>query len=309
MGHEARALLLVAPGTPEERPVPIWDRLFAGRECSGVDESRRVLIEDPEVSRHHLEIRLDGDRAWLIDLSTNGTRLNGVRVERAVSTPLHEGDRITVGSIELEFRFLPPADVLGVGYAPTLRRFTRTDLAVVVGDVVGYTRLTAQVGNEALISILGLTFDTLRESLQRHGGNVANIVGDAFFAVWERDRAPDALRSAISFALDGRRALQELAIETRVSDAPVLRMGWGVTCGEAAIGALTSSLVHVVGEPANLAFRLSTVAGRADRPEVLTTAPVHQATKALFSFKGPFEVAIKGRDNPETVYGIERRSA
>ncbi len=54
-----------------------------------------VPLADPNVSRHHAEIRRDGDRVFLIDLgSTNGTRVNGVPVHQR---QLVGGDVVTVG--------------------------------------------------------------------------------------------------------------------------------------------------------------------------------------------------------------------
>jgi hypothetical protein len=65
-----------------------------------------VQINDPNVSRRHLELRQEGATYWLVDLdSTNGTLVNGKRVER---TKLEDGDRITIGGTELVFaRKLP----------------------------------------------------------------------------------------------------------------------------------------------------------------------------------------------------------
>jgi len=80
-------LLVIAPDAAEERSIPVYDRLVVGRECAGVEERHRLLIDDPAISRTHLELRLDfgRDQAWLTDLSTNGTRVNGQRIERCRS--------------------------------------------------------------------------------------------------------------------------------------------------------------------------------------------------------------------------------
>jgi hypothetical protein len=72
------------------------DRVVIGRskDCD-------IRIEDPNVSRHHAEVRREGEAYWLVDLdSTNGVELNGSRVKRS---RLNEGDRITVGSTDLVF--------------------------------------------------------------------------------------------------------------------------------------------------------------------------------------------------------------
>ncbi len=64
-----------------------------------------VVLRDPNVSRRHAELSFDG-RDWVIrDLnSTNGTLVNDVDVTECV---LRDGDLITVGLVNLEFRENP----------------------------------------------------------------------------------------------------------------------------------------------------------------------------------------------------------
>jgi pSer/pThr/pTyr-binding forkhead associated (FHA) protein len=60
-----------------------------------------VQVPDPNVSRRHAELRQEGGAWWLVDLdSTNGTLLNGKRVQRA---KLSDGDTIRLGELELVF--------------------------------------------------------------------------------------------------------------------------------------------------------------------------------------------------------------
>ncbi len=87
-----RAILRV-----EGRDVPILaDRLVLGRsrECD-------IRIGDANASRRHAEVRREDDAYWIVDLgSTNGTELNGRRIERS---KLSDGDRITLGSTDVTF--------------------------------------------------------------------------------------------------------------------------------------------------------------------------------------------------------------
>jgi hypothetical protein len=63
-------------------------------------ESNMVLA-DPNVSRNHAEIRPQGDRYVVVDLgSTNGTRVNGVRIDKQT---LEDGDEITFGNTRMRF--------------------------------------------------------------------------------------------------------------------------------------------------------------------------------------------------------------
>ena len=60
-----------------------------------------VTLNDPNVSRRHAEVVLDGESAVLTDLgSTNGTRVNGAP---ARTVRLQHGDEIFIGSSRLVF--------------------------------------------------------------------------------------------------------------------------------------------------------------------------------------------------------------
>jgi hypothetical protein len=60
-----------------------------------------IVVDDPSVSRRHAEVRPAPEGHWVIDLgSTNGTEVNGRRVEKA---KLETGDVITIGQTELRF--------------------------------------------------------------------------------------------------------------------------------------------------------------------------------------------------------------
>ena len=61
-----------------------------------------VVLADANVSRRHAELRRDGGRWVLVDLgSTNGTVVNG---KLAREHPLKDGDRMTFGKTELQFK-------------------------------------------------------------------------------------------------------------------------------------------------------------------------------------------------------------
>jgi pSer/pThr/pTyr-binding forkhead associated (FHA) protein len=65
-----------------------------------------IQLTDTNVSRRHAELRQEGASYWIVDLgSTNGTELNGRRVERA---RLSDGDRITLGATDLRFGHVLP---------------------------------------------------------------------------------------------------------------------------------------------------------------------------------------------------------
>jgi pSer/pThr/pTyr-binding forkhead associated (FHA) protein len=103
----------------------IEERITLGRALDNM-----VRLEDGTISHHHAMLLLDGGEYKLRDLnSTNGTRVNGMRI---VEAKLHNGDQVRLGSVEMRFESdsrkssqpLPPSrtgvDItqVGAGSAP-----------------------------------------------------------------------------------------------------------------------------------------------------------------------------------------------
>ena len=301
------ALLVLHPGTENERLIPLLDRFWVGRDCTGVDHEHRLEIDDPNVSRQHLEIRLDvqDDRAYVFDTSTNGTRLNGARIERAVPVPLKPGDRLRAGMTEFEFRS-DRFQGQGPDARRTLRSLSLTSLAMVAGDVVTYSSISQQTNERVLAESIDLLYGRLRDLLSIHRGTLNNYVGDAFFAIWEVENIPDAVGHALAFALAAAEEVAEFSptLALRDPDGQPIRMGWGVTVGQAAVSTLTGTLVSVLGDTTNVTFRLSGVAGRSGLSNVLTTSAVYDAARERFIFGRSHNIAVKGRTGTETVFEV-----
>jgi hypothetical protein len=93
------------PPAPPERALLEWDgasiELFGSVTTIGRSSDCDVRLEDPNVSRHHAEIRRIGAAYTLVDLeSTNGTEVNGQRIRE---TSLMSGDVIGVGTTRIAF--------------------------------------------------------------------------------------------------------------------------------------------------------------------------------------------------------------
>ena len=70
----------------------------------GRREDCDVVLDDPQASRLHAEIRVDAGRFVVVDRqSTNGTRVNGSMVHEQELRP---GDEIAIGGQRLRFELL-----------------------------------------------------------------------------------------------------------------------------------------------------------------------------------------------------------
>jgi class 3 adenylate cyclase len=303
--------VVLDPGSPGETILPLVDRLFVGRECSGVDDAHRILLSnDLAVSRNHLEVRVSADlsRAVVVDTSSNGVRVNGVRIERAVGVPLNGGDLIQVGSHVLEFR----------DGALTTRRPARTEqrsttsiatpmtMAMVVGDLINFSTVSEQAEQAVLARDVHVLYTNLRELLTQHRGTLVDYVGDAFFASWELEVDPLAAVNALNFALVAQAMVTETTagFELRYDDGQPLRMGWAITLGPVTMQLMPGSVVMVLGDAVNVGFRIASIAGREGRSSILATQLIKEAADGSFAFSEPETVTVKGRVGEETIYGV-----
>lgn len=77
--------------------------LTSGVHVVGRQSPADLLLPDPECSGRHAELRVEDDRCTLTDVgSTNGTFVDGVRLEPGEEHPLEPGDRVRIGSTLLE---------------------------------------------------------------------------------------------------------------------------------------------------------------------------------------------------------------
>ncbi|HQN04015.1 MAG TPA: FHA domain-containing protein [Anaerolineaceae bacterium] len=101
-----RLVLSVGPNAGRFFPIVKADTII-GREA-GDD----IIIKDPEISRKHARIFLQGANYFIEDLgSTNGTSVNGARIQ--IASPLRVGDVIKLGEkTSLVFEPITEADTI-----------------------------------------------------------------------------------------------------------------------------------------------------------------------------------------------------
>jgi adenylate cyclase len=77
----------------------------------GRTEGNDLVLNHPSVSRKHARIETREGRFWLIDLkSTNGVKVNGNLISESAITA---GDKILVGSVQLDVKAMPSVDFSG----------------------------------------------------------------------------------------------------------------------------------------------------------------------------------------------------
>lgn len=161
--------LTVTNGHFEGVTVEVSDTLAIGR-----SHDSGLFIPDPQVSRKHSRIFLDGDRYWIVDEgSHNGTFLNEVRTEG--KRTLRHGDVVRVGNTQLA------VDLTGfVGMQAALRM--EDDAKDVALTLERSAKELAPPSLEALASdpsIEGFNFPSLSEIRTATDRSLSMIVANA----------------------------------------------------------------------------------------------------------------------------------
>lgn len=293
----------------------ILDRVFIGRVCPGIDPQKRILLSDPAVSRNHAEISVAGLRVHIVDTSSNGTWVNGVRVTPGASREIFHGDTLRIG--ETRFRVVCPrtgsrAETPELDAEMT--RITRVQVPVssLVADIKGFTTFTARHDSSEVYELINTLFNRFSNIVEDCHGTVKDYIGDAIFAFWEHTRAESpntavwACRAAYGQMAILTDMLKELA--GKIPGVETLNMGWGVTTGEVTIAHFGSRIADLalVGDSINLAFRLSSLGGREIPEPILLCRKTASLIDPHFQTVDLGPVAIKGRSAPEPVFALTK---
>src|SRR5713101_1123095 len=82
-----------------------------GEMSVGRTEGNDLVLNHPSVSRKHAKFEARNNAWWIIDLkSTNGVKVNGNLITEAQVNP---GDKILIGSVQLDLKALPSVDFSG----------------------------------------------------------------------------------------------------------------------------------------------------------------------------------------------------
>ena len=177
----------------------------------------------------------------------------------------------------------------------------RRHVAILFADLVGYTRLTEELGAEAMHKILHGYFSRADAIIERLGGRVDKHIGDCVMGVFGAPIAHgnDAER-AIRAALEIRSEIRLLSDETgRDLDVHV-----GVTTGVVVasyVGSGQAAEYAVTGESVNLASRLTDAAGAG---ELLIADDLHRMLEGRLVSEAAGTLDIKNFETPVRAWRV-----
>src|SRR5690348_90836 len=182
----------------------------------------------------------------------------------------------------------------GAELAAAPAREERKVITVLFADLVGFTSRAEKLDPEDVRALLTPYYTRLRAELEHFGGTVEKFIGDAVMALFG---APTAHED------DPERAVRAaLAIRDWVREEERIQVRIGVNTGEAliALGARPSAGEGMAaGDVVNTAARLQTAA---PINGVFVGERTYRATREVIEYGPMTEVAVKGKDQPVSVW-------
>lgn len=306
--------LFLKHGPLAGRRVAVGAELVVGRADAD------LTIDDPLVSRRHALVRPGPGTLEIEDLgSTNGTWVNGERIERP--RRLLHGDTVRVGATEIEVEAGPAAEgtilaavpplAAAAGTAPEPARARAPEqpppleddelrpVTALFADIVGSTGLGERLPPEEVKVLIGECVSRMTRAVEEFGGSVSSYMGDgiaAFFGVptAHEDDPERAARAALRILSEFGAYAEEVAAAWGIADFDV-RVG--INTGPTAVGLVGASDPQAVslGDTNNVAARLQ---GAAEPGTIAVGQATAQCLVNRFRLEPLGAVAVRGRVQP-----------
>jgi len=297
------------------RCLEIVDRVFLGRICQGIEDSRRIIVKHPAVSRDHAEIKMSGSQPQIRDLSKNGTWVNDVRLAAGSTRSLEDGDVVSLGETQVHVRY-PEQMERGKNEAmkstQTLVRPREVIVTNVVADVRGFCRMSQTEESYQVYELMKEIIQSFCTIVHDHKGTIKDYTGDEVYAFWEHGsqlRQEQAVAACLT-ALEQTQTVKKIRAKlTGINPAAEsLRLGWGITTGKVTMshyGWRVTDLT-LVGDSTNSAFRLSNIANKDLPSEIVICSSTADLVRKVLPVADLGLVSLRGRTGLEHVYGISR---
>jgi len=304
----AMQAFLVLAENGQHRQVECKEVMIIGRE-----EGNDIVLRDARVSRRHAMLyRMQDGSYYLVDEgSANGSYVNTVRI--SLPTHLYDGDRISIGSISMQFH--QPDAQSSIGQPPREQRSTTIvvpesieliRIVILVADIRGFTSLSEAIPVRDLTELMNQWFREATQCIKQQHGTIDKFMGDCVYARWDADTDPGgSLLRALGAACELDRITRHIHA-TRPNLPQQLNIGVGINIGNAALG--TEQGRTALGDAVNLTFRLQEQTKNLDRAILLNRDAYLNLPSELWQGREQ-TISVAGKTQPLNVWGISFEEA
>jgi adenylate cyclase len=171
----------------------------------------------------------------------------------------------------------------------------KREVTLLMSDLRGFTALAERLEPTEVVALLNHYLSAMVEPIQRNGGTIDEIIGDAILALFGAPLASqDAAQRAVCCALEMQNAMRGVNEHNLERGWPEIEMGVALHTGEVVVGNIGStkrSKYGVVGRTVNLTARIEsfTVGG-----QVLVSPTLFEAANPGILLGDEVEVHAKG---------------
>jgi adenylate cyclase len=203
---------------------------------------------------------------------------------------------------------LPPFAGPEAGFRqPGYRAGQEREIAILVADLRGFTRLADARLPFDVVFLLNRYFESMGAAVEGVGGRIDKFIGDGVMALFGIERGPeDGSRRALAAARAMAGALDELNRAFAADLPEPLRIGIGIHLGHAIVGEMgygRAKALTAIGDAVNTASRLE---GLTKDLGVQLVVSDHLAARAgvdLTAFPAR-DAAVRGKREPLTVRAV-----
>jgi adenylate cyclase len=214
-------------------------------------------------------------------------------------------------------QYLAPAFVEQLAHSPDklVLGGEEREMTILFSDVRGFTAISESYKDDpqGLTSLMNRLLTPLTNTIVNHEGTIDKYIGDAIMAFWNAplnvaDHELSACAAALSM-LDRVEALNTARKDEASTSGHLFipfRIGIGINTGRCVVGNLGSDLrfnYSVLGDPVNVASRLEGQTKYYGVP-IIIGSKTGEAAKGRFAILELDLIAVKGKTEPETIYGL-----
>ncbi len=318
--------IVALPGLTESFTFPInHDQvIYIGRKAKARSDDKEncLVLPYPEVSAKHAEIRCSNNTWTVLDNgSTNGTTVNGVRINPGKEYVIKDKDVISIANYNLVVSLpnsgadkLSGQNEIDADQGQTQFQVKLINATILVADLKNFSSLMETFGDDPapVMQAASNVFAILNNEITDQQGQLEKIAGDAIMAYWSANPEPGAVAISCFRACATALKLQEIASDLAGNEKiwPFLEhplvFDIALASGTVARGALGKAQGNpaLLGDTANLAFRLEKLIADNETNKIIVDQNTYELAKENFDFRYMGEFSIKGRHNMANVYQL-----
>jgi class 3 adenylate cyclase len=198
-------------------------------------------------------------------------------------------------------------DPAGTPGAKAAMRGERRVITALFCDVVNSTGLAERLDPEDWTDIMNRAFEHLNAPIQRYGGTVAKLMGDAVLAFFGAPVAhEDDPRRAVLAGLEMVDGIKDYSEEVRRQYGFDFNVRVGINTGPVVVGDVGSSAANeytAMGDAMNIAARMEQTAAPGT---VQVSGDTYRLISNMFEFESLGGVELKGKSEPVPAYRVLR---